>query len=58
MKVTLTFYNHNQTDCYRMIIDDNSIVIKSSTGVCFVDEKELYNVLDTCFGQKIIDGME
>ncbi len=58
MKITITIYNEDQSDCYRIISEDDSIVIKSSTGIYHVDEKLLYNVLDTCFGHKMIDGVE
>lgn len=58
MKITITIYNDDESDCYRIFVENNQTMIKNSKGVLFISDVSLFDVLDQAYGKKLFDGME
>jgi len=58
MKITFTFYNHDNTDQYQIYVHKDNIFIKSAKGQIFVTPEELYEALDASFGHRLNPYME
>lgn len=58
MKITITIYNDDKSDCYRIFVENNQTMIKNPKGVLFISDGSLFDVLDEAYGDKLFDGME
>jgi len=54
MKITLKFYNEQETEYFCLIAENNQIVLNSKYGVRFVTTVELFDLFNEAYHNKML----
>lgn len=55
MKVTLKFYNKQETESFSLTLEDDQIVLRSKYGVRFVTSDELFDLFNEAYHNKMLE---